>query len=942
MRIWSKKIFNITKDNKLQNSTKLKLPSMFIVALLIIIVQLAMQINYVNAASGVRIYNYTSKKEYTYSDLQVKVIYNGKKISVDSTPGLIQNNIALVSYKDIFAKSNIKAECVYDKAAGTVSISKFGTTIVMKIGSKTAYINGKAVTAPLAPVKIKYVNEAITKILVPSRFVFENLGYDYSWNKSTSTITIKDKQFPLLLSYNNGDEFYYKGIQGNVTIDGKKIDLGEMPSIITNNTAMLDAKRVFADTKINADYNYDANNKSIILSQNGNLLEMKIGSPVASLNNIAVVLDTAPMIVTNHNTGESYVMVPGSFTASCLGFDYRWDKNTNSSILNSRQDSLKGDVKPSTPTNPSNSQKPNPPSDKQDSAPELGDSSVTWDKGTILQQWEASHEIIGTSTDIHNIDTGLSNDSLAMIYSVERSYDNLKLNAETYAITGSTPFSTVTSEVIGNQILVHIDNTNCTANTYYFNSLGLGMLDTIRVFNGDNISSNVEFNVLSDKFSYDLSLSSDNKTLYVTIYYNALNKILVGTNSSMDYITLTATKPITATVNNTSGLLTIELPDTKKGINDQYIYIPNGKNINYFNIYHYSEKTYIYIGLNRDCDYYIVEDGNNYTIMLPSSDSFTPVVPEIPNTSVDLTSPQVPVAPEYPIEGPNNYELIIPNPAGFSINQLSHEDQYSKLRFSIRIPGDYVSYFEVNPLIVNSNIITDYSIFLNSNLETEIIVTTSKLQGYELFTDQNYIYINIGNPRDIYKNIIVLDPGHGGTAPGAIYSNTNEKYFNFNILYQIGKDLFDSDPSKLKVYYTRETDMDVSLAERAAFAKKIGADLFVSLHMNANTNKSVYGTEVYYSNSNNKLNSSGLNSEALAKIFVNNISSSLNTKNRGTRAARYTVVHNNTVPAVLLELAFMSNKDDFAKISDSAFQYKAAQSIYDTVLEVFEMYPTGR
>ena len=149
---------------------------MFIVALLIIIVQLAMQINYVNAASGVRIYNYTSKKEYTYSDLQVKVIYNGKKISVDSTPGLIQNNIALVSYKDIFAKSNIKAECVYDKAAGTVSISKFGTTIVMKIGSKTAYINGKAVTAPLAPVKIKYVNEAITKILVPSRFVFENLG----------------------------------------------------------------------------------------------------------------------------------------------------------------------------------------------------------------------------------------------------------------------------------------------------------------------------------------------------------------------------------------------------------------------------------------------------------------------------------------------------------------------------------------------------------------------------------------------------------------------------------------------------------------------------------------------------------------------------------------------------------------------------------------------
>ena len=112
--------------------------------------------------------------------------------------------------------------------------------------------------------------------------------------------------------------------------------------------------------------------------------------------------------------------------------------------------------------------------------------------------------------------------------------------------------------------------------------------------------------------------------------------------------------------------------------------------------------------------------------------------------------------------------------------------------------------------------------------------------------------------------------------------------------------------------------------------------------MNANTNKTVYGTEIYYSSNNNKKNQAGLNSEILAKLFVNNLSSSLKTKNRGIRAARYTVVHNNTVPAILIELGFMSNNSDFDKITNPTFQYNAAKEIHKTLLEVFELYPTGR
>lgn len=982
------KILHYIKEKRRQKSYILRLWCMLIITFLIIGMQINMQKDYAIAASGVSIYNYTTKKEYTYTDMQVRVTYNGKKISVDNTPGLLENNIALVSYRDIFAKSEIKADCVYDKTAGTVSISKFGTTIVMNIGSKTSYINGKKVTAPLAPVKIKYVKQNVTKILVPSRFVFENLGYDYTWNKSTCTVAVQGKSEPMLLTYNDGDEFYYKGTQGSVTIDGQIINLGNMPSIITNNTAMLRAKRVFADTKIKADYKYNSNDKSIILFRNGNLLEMKVGSPVAHLNGRAIVLDTAPMLVTNHEVGTTYVMVPGSFTASCLGFDYKWDKNSMTSILTSRNDEValeETDDINSTPNQPSDTDTSQPnddtieqvhdseseqaqdnesgqaqdnesgqaqdnePGQAQDNAPELGDSAVKWDRGYVIQQWEGNKETIGLSSGVHDIDNSLGTDRNGSIYSVTRDYNNVKINMERYIIAADNPFTSVTSEYTGRQVRILISNMNTVDNTYYLGATNGGIIDTIRSYNAGNMTSMLEFNVISGDFTYDLSLSPDAKYLYVTIYQNVLEKVVIGSSDVMDYITLTGSKPLNPIINQMPGLITIEIPRTKKMIDNQYINLYATNNMTYASLFDSSESTSIYIGLDNNYDYYIVEEGNNYTIMIPTNEKpFTPIIPNIPDIPGETVRPETPVLPEIPVlpEAPINdaskYELIIPNPSGLSVSRIKHEDQYSKLRFSICIPGDYTTYIAANPIIISSSKISDVSVFLNSNYETEILVTTSVLQGYELFADANYIYVNVGNPRDIYKNIVVLDPGHGGPAPGARYFDTDEKAINFKILYDIGMDFFNTDPSQLKVYYTRESDVDVSLADRAAYAKKVGADLFISLHMNANTKSSIYGTEIYYSNNNNKKNKAGLNSEALAKIFVNNLSFALNTNNRGTRAAKYTVVHKNTVPAVLIELGFMSNKNDFAKISDSNFQYEAAKAIYETIIQVFDLYPTGR
>lgn len=934
-----------TKEERLKKG-KVKILGM-VMMLIIICLQFLPHKSQAMAASGIKLYNYTTKKEFTYKDAQVKVTFNGKKISKDSTPGILLNGYALVPYKDVFANSAIKADCVYDKSAGTVTISKYGTKIVLKLGSTTAYVNGNKVTAPIAPVMIKYVKSNVTKILVPSRFVCETLGYKYNWNKEKSTVEIVQEKEPLYLSYNSkGEKFYYTGTQGKVTVDGKAVNLGNMPSIIVANTAMLRAKKVFADSKIKAEYSYNSADKTVTLSKNGNVVKMKIGSPVAYVNGNPVVLDIAPILVKNHDLGTSFVMVPGSFTATSLGYDYYWDNKTVTSVITTRKENT--DIKtPDTSGQTPNNGSSNP---ANNDTPELGDSSVTWDPGKIHYQWESQKDLTGVSSGVQNIDNSTQFSTIGIIYSIVKDSSKSKINSETYAIYGSIPFTKVTSSLYGKQISLNISNMSSPDNILNIQNQSGDLIESVRAYTVDTNNSRLEFNVNAEKFTYDLTLSSDRQVLYVTIYHNYLDKVIIGTNNTMDYITLVGNYPLDVKLDVNDNDMVADITGIKKGFDNQFVNISDAINLHYVAIHNTTTGIQL-IAFKDACEYFVTENGNSYTIMFMAKDGqITPTVPNQNDSNlkddnqypVDDSQDTDVVIPEYPVDTVNNYELIIPNPAGIKLSQIKHEDQYYKCRIAIRLPGDYVSYFNKYPINVNSKVIDDVSVFLNSNHETEILISTSKIQGYKIEADENFIYVKVGDPKTIYKNIVVLDPGHGGSAPGAYYNNTYEKTLNFKILYEIGKQFFEFDPYNLKVYYTRITDVDVSLDDRAAFAQKVGADLFVSLHMNANTNKSVYGTEVYYSSDNNKPNKAGLTSEILAKLLVNNISYSLGTLNRGTRAAKYVVVHRNTVPAVLIELAFMSNQNDFKKISNPDFQYNAAKTIYETILQVFELYPTGR
>jgi len=266
-------------------------------------------------------------KNYSYTSAQAGVSLDGNKIDLRSTPGVLINDTCMVSAKDVFGKA-LGATYQIDGTTNQIVIAQNDITLIMTLNSKTAYINGKKVTCDVAPMKIKFVEAGKTKVYVPARFVADALGYSYNWN---STSKISEMKKPFVIKY-NGTWTVYKGTQGKVNFDGEDIKLSGMPSIVLDGTSLLRASTVFK-SKLGADYTYNKTTRKVTIAQNGTTIEMTINSNKAVVNGQTKTMGTAARVVYNQATQKSFIMVPGQFVASNLGYEYKWNASTKTSLI---------------------------------------------------------------------------------------------------------------------------------------------------------------------------------------------------------------------------------------------------------------------------------------------------------------------------------------------------------------------------------------------------------------------------------------------------------------------------------------------------------------------------------------------------------------------------------------------------------------------------------
>lgn len=166
---------------------------------------------------------------------------------------------------------------------------------------------------------------------------------------------------------------------------------------------------------------------------------------------------------------------------------------------------------------------------------------------------------------------------------------------------------------------------------------------------------------------------------------------------------------------------------------------------------------------------------------------------------------------------------------------------------------------------------------------------------------------------------IMLDAGHGGKDPGACgIQGTMEKDITLTLVKKIGDRL---SKMNLQVLYTRDADKFLSIAERTSLANKMRADYFISLHTNSATNQKAQGIEVY------TYLLPDVVSQRLADAILYELIKNTKRANRGVKKANFGVIRETNMPAVLLEICFISNLEEEELLKKALFQGEVANSI---------------
>ena len=184
-----------------------------------------------------------------------------------------------------------------------------------------------------------------------------------------------------------------------------------------------------------------------------------------------------------------------------------------------------------------------------------------------------------------------------------------------------------------------------------------------------------------------------------------------------------------------------------------------------------------------------------------------------------------------------------------------------------------------------------------------------------------------------YQNItVVIDPGHGGQDKGATgISGLKEKNVNLTVALYLEELLR---ARGFNVVMTRKNDTSLTLAERAALAEKAKADLFISIHANASLyNKYASGTETYYYQ-NKKTSPQSL---YLASLIQQEVSAALKLPSLGVKKAPFHVLRETSMPAALVELAFLSNAVDETILASDHCLKLAAEALYRAVLRYYNL-----
>lgn len=290
---------------------------------------------------------------------------------------------------------------------------------------------------------------------------------------------------------------------------------------------------------------------------------------------------------------------------------------------------------------------------------------------------------------------------------------------------------------------------------------------------------------------------------------------------------------------------------------------------------------------------------------------------------------------------------VIHIPSMDYLNDYSYDAKNNIFIFQVNRKYDISNILKINDIFIKSVMVTNADTF-----STIILSLNTKMNAY-VATSSSGVNITVSsgagnNQIDNSSRVIVLDPGHGGLEPGASGNGIVEKNLNLDIALRVKKIL---EEKKIKVYMTRSTDSYMSnskgysgeLKARAQYANSIKPDFLISIHTNSSGAAASNGVEVEYypvSGKNIKpktLQKGKVTSPQLAAYLEDEIIKATGAKRRVNVSRPHLILLNSTnVVPVLIEIGFLSNKTEAAKLKTEEYKNKLANGIANGIFKTYD------
>lgn len=419
---------------------------------------------------------------------------------------------------------------------------------------------------------------------------------------------------------------------------------------------------------------------------------------------------------------------------------------------------------------------------------------------------------------------------------------------------------------------------NLTTNGKFFTVSGVGILGFEKQFvleNPNRMIFDIPNSMIKPELhNKEIELTNGDK-IKVAQFEPTITRIVVTSKNAQKYLPVYFPESQKAILTLPQNLTTADIPNPKANITKcSYNKVEKLNNL----VFEF-DKPLVY-SIKRTADYLYIYFLNaerfneaNFKAVIKSNPYEDAVVTVMKNTGIRLTLPM-------PTKGDLN-------------TYLSPEGRVFKISFET-----------IKPAITQAK-----------TAETEL-QKVKKKEGTIISTPK------FNNPKG--SKVIVLDAGHGGKDCGATREGIYEKDITLDVCDRIQELL---QKKGYKVYMTRTNDVYVSLEDRSLFSASINPAIFVSVHVNACNDTAPKGIETHYYTDE---------SLDLAVTVHNGLTKKIDeTPNRGLSRSRFYVINHTEVPAILLEIGFISNDEERNELITPRRKQRTAEGIVEGIIEYF-------